>query len=470
MQSASNDDTKDRKPKKVTRYSSICSRHFLPSDFSQSQTRRFLKKSAVPSIEQRRPNCSSRHENQQEDEPVEIELEDPLSSNFCSLCRSVGSTLNVMDDYYFSLIRKCLPLTLNQTFLQKLCAECIRNLNKFSMFIDKVASFQNEIVNPNLNIQAINISSNIKVEPTANFDDEEKLPNIHVIDFTRQSPSINQKILSNTVAPQKKCEILEIVDIKPFHFDGSLQHESYEEEDDIQILSPKLLKVELTDPDEDGSNELEMIRNYVFISTVFLQDHNYVRSSSLKAGEECVKKEHDDDSESFPKNCKPSELFKICNLCNKSFKTFKKFLIHRSHFHPIKQLKHRRKIVNQQKKQKIRMICARIIKKKLQKACKSFKGEEQRQRRRKSYSCPTCHKIFMGPKNLYQHKISHDTSFYSCSLCDKKFKRPHGLKQHVKSIHEKEKTHVCPICNYRYLLKADMAKCRHSKLKKFTTQ
>lgn len=474
---------KSKQQKKISKYSSICSQHFLQSDFSQSQSRRFLRKNAVPSI--KKSIKSFARQNEPEVEQVEIDMEDPLCDS-CGLCKSTKPTLNnVVDDYLFGLIRKCLPLTtIHVNFFQKLCCDCVNSLNSFSAFIDKVMASQNVMINQNfLETEEVGIFvnpvGNIKVEPITNFENEPKTPSIQVINFTQQSPpSINRKLSATSFTPQKKCEILEIVDIKPFHsFDGSLQHEPYDDEDDIQILSPKQLKVELTDPDEDGSNELEQIRNYVFVSTVFLKDHNYTKTISMKSGEHNVKTEYDDDVQDFIGNCPVSNPeIKICHICHKAFRSFRKFLIHKVVFHKLvrsdKMIQKKIKLYTKNKtrfnRQKIRKICTKIIKRKKQKIeILSVKENDKKQckRVRKSYNCPTCLKTFSGPKNLYQHKISHTVPSYTCNLCDKKFKRLHGLKQHVKSIHEKEKTHVCPICRYSYFNKFDMFKCRHSKLK-----
>lgn len=484
ISSGSTNPTKERKHKKISRYSSICSQHFVSSDFSQAQCRKFLRKNAVPSITQGLQNCEKQADDRKEDELVE---DPPGSDDVCGLCRSTNSTVN-MDDYYFVLIRKCLPLLLvNENFIQKLCAECINQLSNFSTFIDKVTCSHDIITSQNVpepdevNVFRSSIG-NIKVEPISNFEEESRMPHIQVVNFTQQSPIINRMDLPPPqFTPQKKCEILEIVDIKPFHsFDGSMQHESYDDEVEIQILSPKQLKVELTDPDEDGSNELELIRNYVYISTVFLKDHNYTKPS--KSAEQNVKMEFDDDMGSFDERHSKKPLT-ICHLCHRSFKTYKKYLIHKSLSHQPSKLRKRLacdccfKVFNDESKLKnhnvincrrdretIRKTCTKVIRKKKLSRVKRIK--RLKRLKKACYSCPTCHKTFAGPKNLYQHKISHASSFYSCSLCDKKFKRPHGLKQHVKSIHMNEKSHICPICTHPYLLKADMVKCRHSKLKK----
>ena len=460
---------KHKSLKKISKYSSICSRHFLPSDFSLCKSRQFLTKIAVPTVRKLQTPQSIP---QEDDEPQEVGIEDPLSDDECSLCRaSSNSSFHLVDDYYYGLVRKCLPFTINLSFSQKLCGDCIKNLNNFSSFIDKIISTQNLSTNVNFPEIAPVINRNIKVEPTTNFENEVKIPSIHVIDFTQQSQAYKSTTACNSFMPPKKCEILEIVDIKPFmepfHFDGGMQQENYDDEDDIQILSPKQLKVELTDPDEDGSNELELIRNYVFISTVFLQDHNYVKNETLDNIESNVKTESIDELEQF-EDSQPSRIIKFCNFCSKSFKSIKKFLIHKITCHvnkPSRFLKtklHKRSL-GQKNKRRIRNICAQIIK---QKNKKAVVKKVNKPKKKKSYVCPTCSKTFHGPKNLYQHKISHADSFHVCNICEKRFKRPHGLKQHIKAIHEQEKTHICPICNYAYLLKADMLRCRHSKLRK----
>lgn len=406
---------------------------------------------------------------------MEVEVEDPLGpSDSCSLCRNSGSLMKLksVDEYYFSLVRKCLPfLIIDLNFLHKLCEDCIKHLSTFSSFIDKVVSSQNLISNTSQpaeqSHEVLNIKNYIKVEPVANYEDEEKQTSSSIT--SPQWPTIRQNLYSLPFTPPKKCEILEIVDIKPFHFDRSLQHETFDE-DDIQILSPKQLKVEIDPDDEDGSNELEQIRNFLFISSIFLQDHNYVKSN--------VKREFDEESNE--NLAETSEHLKVCVLCSKSFTTIKRYLMHKIHFHrTIKSEKcqdHKRLRMKQSKRQnyqKIRKVCTNIIKtrkKRVEQAkassLKLRKDRQQVHKQKKAYKCPTCSKRFPGPKNLYQHKISHATSYYSCNICEKRFQRPHGLRQHVKSIHEQEKKHICPICSHRFALKADMHKCKHSKLKR----
>lgn len=471
-QSGSNSTRKSLKTKKISKYSSICCRHFLPSDFIENRfSRKFLKKCAIPTIsgkDNHKTNSPKEDPANDESDAVEVEASDPLNIDFCSLCRS-SATVNITDDFVLNLIRKCLPISVNISSLQKVCDECIKNLKSFSSFIDKVSATHRipERID-NLGYTEVNMQRNIKVEPITSTENDEKRPSIQVINFAAQEPSlINPSYLSmmpNPFTPQKKCEILEIIDIKPFHYEA-MQQESYDNEDDIQILSPKQMKVELTDPDEDGSNELELIRNYMYISTVFLQDHNYSKCT-LEGVEQNVKTENDDDFlEVNSENHAQQTAARICKLCNASFRTFRQYLMHKTFEHQSRSRKnHRRQATHRDKVKKIREICTKIIKRKKKKV--SLRKPRKLKEKKKSYTCPICSKVFRGSKNLYQHSISHSNMFYSCSLCTKKFKRSHGLKQHFKSIHENEKNHVCPICEHSYLLKADMIKCRHSRLKK----
>lgn len=368
---------------------------------------------------------------------MELGTEDPLGSDVCSLCQNGKNQQYLpIDDFYIALISKCLPFTIQFSFLHKLCTDCAQHLTTFSLFIDKIILAQNQMlpvavenVTTDNSFPAAPSVRKIKVEPISSFEQEEKLPSIQVIDFVHQQKS-----------QQQKCEILEIVDIKPFSFDGNLQHE-LPEDDEIQILSPKQLKVELTDHDEE--NEVSSILS------IFRQEHNYVRNDVIEVAEPNVKTERIEDESSLPS--RPS---KICSSCNRSFSTIRKYLVHKISQHP--RSKTTRRKLHQTSYQSLGS----------RNAIRKKENSIPRPGHEKSFQCPDCPKSFSGSKNLYQHSMSHKATVYACHVCEKKFKRKHGLTQHVKSIHEQEKTQVCPVCNYRYLLKADMLRCRHSKLKR----
>ncbi|XP_050077039.1 PR domain zinc finger protein 15 [Anopheles maculipalpis] len=83
----------------------------------------------------------------------------------------------------------------------------------------------------------------------------------------------------------------------------------------------------------------------------------------------------------------------------------------------------------------------------------------------KAYICEKCGKCFSGPSHLWQHQLTHsELRQYNCEQCPKVFKRKCGLSQHVRAIHMKIKPFQCPTCGHGYALKADMTRCRHSRL------
>ncbi|KFB39820.1 zinc finger protein 358 [Anopheles sinensis] len=84
----------------------------------------------------------------------------------------------------------------------------------------------------------------------------------------------------------------------------------------------------------------------------------------------------------------------------------------------------------------------------------------------KAFICEACGKSFTGQTNLWQHRLTHsELRQFRCNQCPKVFKRRGGLSQHVRSFHMKIKPYRCATCGYEYALKADMTRCRHSKLK-----
>ncbi|XP_058056591.1 uncharacterized protein LOC131207971 [Anopheles bellator] len=84
----------------------------------------------------------------------------------------------------------------------------------------------------------------------------------------------------------------------------------------------------------------------------------------------------------------------------------------------------------------------------------------------KAYICEKCGRRFSGQMNLLQHRLTHsEIRQYHCELCPKVFKRKGGLSQHVRSVHLQIRPFQCETCGHHYALKADMARCRHSKLK-----
>lgn len=446
-------------PKSITKYSSICSLHFKSSDFNPhgKTTRKFLKRSAVPSKSSK--NIQLQEVETEEPDEITIIDDEPLIYESCGLCRTqtIMHQLNSFDEYNFTLMRKCIPfINFNVSCMQKICVDCEAILNTFSSFIDKILIAQN-LISQEI-IQQQNESRqfmNIKVEPPP--EDEEVMINFERPPAKAQRPPT-----------QKKLEILEIVDIKPMNFlpyeTNALNcelNETYEE-------CPPQLKVEIAD---EGDNELEEIKKYMFVSSVCMHDHNYfMEGQELNMRNIKTEYEVEEISEEQP-DFFESRIVKIC--CRKKFKSFRKFLLHKMVKHKkTKECKACKKLfpneisLNHHKKyfcnhstsgnKSYKKILQRLKKKKLKRKPKV----------KKSYSCPTCKKLFKGPKNLYQHKLSHRIADIACNICGQVFKRKHGLRQHIAAQHEKKRIYNCPICNHPYALKGDIKRCKHSDLKK----
>jgi hypothetical protein len=82
-----------------------------------------------------------------------------------------------------------------------------------------------------------------------------------------------------------------------------------------------------------------------------------------------------------------------------------------------------------------------------------------------NFQCNICSKSFSAYKNLYQHKLSHNSPSFKCDVesCNKIFKRRHGLHQHIQRDHINLKKYKCAVCDHDYFFKNDMIKCRHTK-------
>lgn len=429
-------------------------------------------------------------------EPVIIvEEEQTENYEFCGLCRTLSRerSLILIDDNNFSIMRKCLPfINFNLSLMQKICCECNEILNTFSSFIDRVIVAQN-MLNQEVPIRRIDeIPRSIKLEPL--IEDDLQIPRLAPKNFEEHLAL--QPNRTNT--SQKKCEILEIVDIKPFNFlpfetnaltceisEQNVINDTSYEEDEIQILSPKQLKVEINDQ-EEGENELELIKNYVYISTIFMHDHNYVKESSHGNN---VKTEFDEDIQvQSSRSMTPSSVQEISHpkriCCKKKFRSLKKFLLHKIVKHKSKEMLkdncgvcRKRFLTERSLKFHKRFYCKtnvehmRTVKmnysKLLTKLKEDTKQNKKRKPRRTSFICKICNKSFKGSKNLYQHKnATHRQSIHKCNICDKTFKMKHGLKQHIKAQHEKKKLFNCAICNHSFALKGDLKRCRHSDLKR----
>lgn len=170
----------DRGPNwKPSRWSSICSRHFVSADFRDFLTRKCLKKSAVPSVMIRKNSNSSgsdanfpgagqmigkngnEYRSNQVIHPIIVvkslgnrdKETRPLEGATCSLCgyyqddTDHNGSLNLHENIADTMLKKCFPTTLLRHDLESnnICGECAQLLRLFSEFVDKVIAYQKEL-------------------------------------------------------------------------------------------------------------------------------------------------------------------------------------------------------------------------------------------------------------------------------------------------------------------------------------
>lgn len=135
---------------KPSRWSSICSRHFLSSDFRGHSFRKYLKPLAIPTVTIKKMEFNT----------IDLDMNDycheQQADRLCRLCARVesiedtstsSSGINSIEDpLTASNIAKCLPNIrldgASDQFPKKVCAECLTKIQQFSLFIDIVADVQ----------------------------------------------------------------------------------------------------------------------------------------------------------------------------------------------------------------------------------------------------------------------------------------------------------------------------------------
>uniref|UniRef100_A0A6P4EQ88 Uncharacterized protein LOC108041919 n=1 Tax=Drosophila rhopaloa TaxID=1041015 RepID=A0A6P4EQ88_DRORH len=142
-----------------SKWSALCSRHFVDEDFNCSNNRKTLKKSAVPSVRV------------QEEDSLNVHMErvspsarlthkqtlasaaEPPATGVKATCRFCGSSSNNCSSFdksfeLFGMIQKCFPtlqILQDDTLPKDICKECCLLLERFSQFIDVVMMAQSEL-------------------------------------------------------------------------------------------------------------------------------------------------------------------------------------------------------------------------------------------------------------------------------------------------------------------------------------
>ncbi|BFF95908.1 uncharacterized protein DMAD_13213 [Drosophila madeirensis] len=144
-----------------SRWSAVCSRHFVDTDFSCSHNRKTLKKNAVPSV--RLPDSeslnvvveqvtNSRWQESASKQTLSSAAEAPASGTkgTCRFCGSSAMDCVSFDNSFelFGMIQKCFPtlqILQDDTLPKDICSECYKHLERFSQFIDVVLQTQSEL-------------------------------------------------------------------------------------------------------------------------------------------------------------------------------------------------------------------------------------------------------------------------------------------------------------------------------------
>lgn len=193
-----------------SRWSRICSRHFLPTDFKENVFRKCLKRSAIPTV--KKINFSfppttlaqfPQYDTISNDDTIVIDEDLPVSAALqlyqlqdsysattgmnitnnidtisnsnaeapykiyeiiCRLCAQIISDTNstqqnIDDTGIMSIFTKCFPtitLELSDSFPNKICNDCLVNLRQFAVFVERVQTVQCEF-NTNANHSAQDI-------------------------------------------------------------------------------------------------------------------------------------------------------------------------------------------------------------------------------------------------------------------------------------------------------------------------
>lgn len=139
-----------------SRWSSICSRHFLANDFrGHTFQKKYLKPLAIPTVTIKKLEFNTFDLNMNDN--YHFASDDQANrthEQFCRLCARVESiedtstatTSSIDDPLTASNIAKCLPtiiqLDASDQFPKKVCAECLTKIQQFSLFVDIVADVQ----------------------------------------------------------------------------------------------------------------------------------------------------------------------------------------------------------------------------------------------------------------------------------------------------------------------------------------
>lgn len=230
---------------KPSRWSSICSRHFVNDDFREFLSRKCLKKNAIPSVVTKNSisyetyhiaDQSSTANSQYGDEDVsecnddkETDSTTDVQSNeneklqkiSCRLCGDrieepvkIDSNIRIDGPEIGEMLRKCLP-SINisrhrSDYLNMICQDCVSHLRRFSDFVDKVLTYQRDFERSNnsemslehtaFEIRGSNSSSNSTNAP---FTIKQEPINVkqEILDISNRKPQETPNVIKSLPVP-----------------------------------------------------------------------------------------------------------------------------------------------------------------------------------------------------------------------------------------------------------------------------
>ncbi|XP_055921231.1 zinc finger protein 813 [Eupeodes corollae] len=212
---------------KPSKWSAICSRHFVPEDFRNVNSRKTLKKTAVPTLK-----TSTWTDHSQEMLPSlsiqnhETDMKIPESNcRLCGICCRPVATFATNFEI-FGMIQKCFPtlnIQLDDNLPKDMCSGCLKRLNSFSEFIDLVLNTQKHLhgtIRSEKFIKPPERQLKIKQEPVVNVKQEvaEHFDSF-LSDELEEEQDCEQKFsfcdfpMLNTQDIINNCDIMEIINL-----------------------------------------------------------------------------------------------------------------------------------------------------------------------------------------------------------------------------------------------------------------
>ncbi|XP_030384329.1 uncharacterized protein LOC115631657 [Scaptodrosophila lebanonensis] len=133
-----------------SKWSAVCSRHFLETDFNCTNNRKTLKKNAVPTVRVEPDSPASEAGKQTLSSTAEGIASTNGTKTTCRFCGLSAPYCVSFDNSFelFGMVQKCFPtlqILQDDTLPKDICGECHKQLQRFSQFIDVVMQAQSDL-------------------------------------------------------------------------------------------------------------------------------------------------------------------------------------------------------------------------------------------------------------------------------------------------------------------------------------